>query len=709
MVNKMKKMFLIFIAVIMFMVPALPVFAEEEQEEKKQNITTSDVINDLIEMDGNFYNSLMIGALKNLTLDDFKSSGVKIISVMEYSYSTIADLSKDFNLYFYVWNPSSLNINWKSSRNSVNIAIGNDNGKGVGYENMALEFVDEANDGDYKWTDEGETHTGNFKGQFYKLRLKNPQAIYDKVRLTPDMRCYCIGGIQLDYNGSIKDWKVGGTYKFSGYSKGCDGNEQSTLSRTVEELETLELNVKQSYYRTGLSSLGDGHQWNINSVYFSVPNDVINKYGELQRIKAEWIEFKTTPMLVSVNSESSVAIAPWIGENYMYKSNEDDRPKFYLYGIQNSFYLGNGNGKEYYHYFYTYNTKMSGADYSDYNTTRINWFFDVSQDYKNVDSDKITPGDVVVKREKILAMLSNPRITKWVQNEGYKYIKDNDGNFIMTSKGSVALPEEMFLKNLDAHREEEGFKAGVKTVFEFDANDEGQRYNYGSFKDKYLSGNAFVDWFRKRYFGIGKDTVIDEKLTDVNPIMVVDMAGESVTAEDYFIGKQDADDFVSYYKNAKALNRTVVVLHFAVTDYFAKWISYDDGVFGTFRYDNRVFASQQTMFFNFDIISLTFAKDGVLTEIPTVADPLDIFGDVTSPLTPKSDGFLNTFFEWLKKVLAVALAVILIIILLPLLGPILSLLIKAVVFVITLPFKLLSEVKRARENEEERKDKDNKK
>ena len=87
--------------------------------------------------------------------------------------------------------------------------------------------------------------------------------------------------------------------------------------------------------------------------------------------------------------------------------------------------------------------------------------------------------------------------------------------------------------------------------------------------------------------------------------------------------------------------------------------------------------AQQTVFFDFDIIELTFNKDGVYHVIPVVSSPTDIVNGFTQPPAQ---------FQWWKVVLAVIMLVLLIIIL----WPILPYVINGIIWLICLPFKAIS-------------------
>ncbi len=90
-------------------------------------------------------------------------------------------------------------------------------------------------------------------------------------------------------------------------------NAGSTLSCKISKLERVQLDVKHTFYRTESSSMGYGYQNQIDTVYFSVPKRLFDEYGELQRIKAEWYEYKTKPILVTSNKEYYDWISKYIG------------------------------------------------------------------------------------------------------------------------------------------------------------------------------------------------------------------------------------------------------------------------------------------------------------------------------------------------------------------------------------------------------------
>ena len=168
----------------------------------------------------------------------------------------------------------------------------------------------------------------------------------------------------------------------------------------------------------------------------------------------------------------------------------------------------------------------------------------------------------------------------------------------------------------------------------------------------------------------------------------------------YLINYDDYDEFAEFYNEATTLDpqnpddemKTVFVFRFSQTEYYSR--SLEVGYYRTtfpvqnsgwvFNYTTHPTGyAQSTVFLNFDIIELTFLKDGVFTVIPAVSDPIDIYSDIEVPKV-ENPGLP----DWVKYLfMALALIVLLVILM-----PILPYIVKAVVWVIMLPFKLIAAI-----------------
>ena len=90
----------------------------------------------------------------------------------------------------------------------------------------------------------------------------------------------------------------------------------------------------------------------------------------------------------------------------------------------------------------------------------------------------------------------------------------------------------------------------------------------------------------------------------------------------------------------------------------------------------QVYMAQESVFLNFDIIQLTFNKDGILTIIPVVASPIDIVSDITPP------PFIDDGIPWWQKLLAIIILILIIFLLLKFLPLIIELAITVIKIVL---------------------------
>ncbi len=88
--------------------------------------------------------------------------------------------------------------------------------------------------------------------------------------------------------------------------------------------------------------------------------------------------------------------------------------------------------------------------------------------------------------------------------------------------------------------------------------------------------------------------------------------------------------FREYCQNALENDKTPYLFRFANTDYYAAVARFDKRGNGEISARDG-YVCQQTVFLDFDIISLTFEKNGTETVLGVVADPIDIFNGTTPP------------------------------------------------------------------------------
>lgn len=567
------------------------------------------------------------------TVDD----KVKIINFVEYCYSFKANMQDNYGLYIYLYNPTGKNIDTKTKANMIQMATAYDsNGRPSNYEKFTLEFCSKSEE-------------SNYKDLFYKFKVvdRKIDGKYFNERVNSNQRRYDVSGVELVTYGSnlATEYGVGGTYTFTGYAKGYgpDANAESNLTCEVNQLETISLETHSTYYRTG--EYKRNHRHDLTSVYFAVPNRFFEEYGKLQRIKAEWYEYETTPICVTSNDTVYDMLYPYLGQ-YTYES---DGNSLQLYtGYQQMV----GNSGHYDKYDWAYN-----CDY----TTAIN------ESCKRISYLFSTNGSAVANY-----VLSAERLENYTESYNDSF---TDGYLNVPGKN---ISHDLFEKTLSADRAAVSYVGDDvhHKLVDFDADNTFDMLSY----DETHSG-----WFKffAGLFGLGPNDV-DQSYKGVSPIRIVtaeDMQKDNLSSTLLIDGSEDAlEEFRTFYEESTKADKTVVLFRFAQTDYLNLPVMAYDSARGknlSGNYGEDTYIVQETVFMNFDIIQLTFNKEGVYTVIPVVNSPIDIYNDITIPD--------NSGLEWWQILLIVLLLVLLLIVL----WPILPYIINALIWLILLPFKLL--------------------
>ena len=430
-------------------------------------------------------------------------------------------------------------------------------------------------------------------------------------RVNSNGRRYDISEVLLKTVGqdNATAYGVGGTYYFTGYAKGygSDVNAESTLTCDVLDLETVELEVRSTFFRTQSSSLGAGHQNQLNTVYFGVPDELLDKYGKLQRVKAEWYEYKTKPIFITTNNAAYNNFKEYIGK-YIGESYNSDLE----YG------LGFGYKKQAQTDTFSegYNVRnKTGVEFEPVVSNYINTIYYIFQ------NDKIEAGETVVT-DKALK----------------QYIKDYGSGTAQLPIKDGTISADLFEDDIDENRKIDNEHGKIQkgfSYYEIDANDKFDMLSYDeahSFWDKLFDYGIF-----------SKDTTDDtyKALTPIYAVTAADLQKDAdALSSSLLIDKTDVADFKAYAVAAEAKGQTTHLFRFAQTDYFAATgrttTGKRDAVYGYAGKPNSAMWARQTVFFDFTVISLTFSKDGVYKVIPAVSSPIDVINDVTGSTNDKN-------------------------------------------------------------------------
>ena len=575
---------------------------------------------------------------------------VEMLSFVEYCYSPYDNLRENYGLYIYLYNPALLDVSDSSCM--VELGIGVSTETAMSYDKYYLKIVSKS--------------TGIEANRFIKFKVLGINNFI--TDLNSDCRQYYISGLELVTYGSVEavEYEVSQLYSFTGYAKGYGpgSDNTSTLvwnSQKFDSIEITGLSDRQTVYRDNLNNENITSHNQVNGVYFSLDNKYFLDYGYLQKIKADWYEYRTNPIIVVNNNDVYNALKPWLGVD---NGGYTESLNYAL--VAGRVYTNNGGGlltPGSQHYSWSYNAFIGKSGTvtpivysSDEQISKLSWLLYRSGDISN-----------------------NYRIS---ENELKSYINQYNSshqNSIIVD-GSVKYSADLFNSNVGAGR-----SAG-HNIYEFDA--EADKFDFVEYDP---DSSTYNTWERLLgAFGWSAEKTV--ALKNQSPIFIIDgsniescfIGSASEVAERLLCDVDEVSSFETYCRSEVSRGKKVVHFRFACTEYLAKEVEvYKDNGTGA-REEGQAFLAQENVFLNFDIISLTFNDNGVQHVVPVVMDPVDIISDIVGPVIPDND-------KW-QEVLKIIIAILLGMILLVLLYPILPYLIKGIVWVITLPFKLIKSI-----------------
>ena len=589
----MKKILSIILVIITLVALAVPIAATETVS--GVDITKSSVTEDL----ETIYN-----------LSDYKAdstdNGIYLITAMEYGFGT-----SDHTLYLYFFNPSKKTV-VASDFNKITIANScTSDGKPTSYNKCSISVCSISTD-----------------KLFIKCKLNSGTKFYYSFS---GARHYSIGEVELygtaeDVDG-VKSYECGYTFSFSG-----SGNSLS-CNRT-DEL-TISLNVHQTSYLTGDSAkendvdfavVGNSFYSNqINSVYFSIPKAIEYEYGDLYSIKYEYYKYRTSPILV-VDDDNTYSNLSYLSGKKLGDGNFDYsiffRVRSFASGISASSYFG---------YFFGDKLDSSSTVYKYYDKYPE---FGTYQDYHTL----VLKADDVSDRDNIL--ISSNKLQDAFKN----YAPLGEDNNYINYSGITVGSNEYFgdLFDLD-YFEENYYPAEVKV---------GEEFDMPSFAD--MLEEEGVGRF-ERLWKYGLDICLnienyDNTIQDMKYIEQVNYTDIPSTPENasskYLVSVDDITAFRDYCSDAARNSENVYLLRYAISD------DYHCLEMEKSNLDGNIMLVQENVYLDFDIITLSFEKNGDITVIPVVSDPTDGFTGIenVTPLPPDEalGEFVDNSFDGLK-------------------------------------------------------------
>lgn len=559
------------------------------------NIDSTNVLDDL--------NGSTIGG-KEFNLADYpydENSKTQVISFSEYCYSYYSKNQGNYGLYVYVYNPQGKAFDERTERNKIQFSA--DNGKS--YDKYVLQFLNYS-------------HGSDCEGLFYKFKVifTNEQRKAVLNALDSEKRVYKISGIELSSGGNVVEYPVVQTYEYTGFAEGYGAFEGSadSLSCKVDGLSLyLTLDVHSTYYRPSGTNGGAYAQDTLHSVYFSVPNRLIEEYGEMTAVHATWLNARTSPIFVTGDETVYNAIRAYLGQyvdgGSYHLLKDENKNNDLQYALIASKYIESAD----------WNNASYGSSWLSYNANRR---------YTNSDVDLYTlaycfladngnADDYTLPAEALVGNKSEG-VKGWFEEYSATY-----GGDLVNDRFSSALFSEV---------------AETFTDVTITADD--------TFKltDEQISQNWWQQFVGGGYNVTGTTEYLISAIKQVGADDFKSIAYE--TCEGLYIDESDYDEFKAFYDEATENEETVYLFRYAQTEYVnhevAVYSKGDDGaIIKGFGYDyvntNAYFAEMWVQL-DFDIIDVTMTKNGVDTVIPVVMSPVDLAADATPPVITNEDG-----------------------------------------------------------------------
>lgn len=593
---------------------------------------------------------------KPFSLTDYSFNAFKeteMLSLVEYCYSFYANMQDSYGLYIYVYNPKGLNFDINSNLNCIQFAYGLDSS--TNYTKYPIKFLSYS------------TET-NYERLFYKFKVVLSPTDKEELltALNSTERVYRVSGVELKEKGNTNatDFSVATTYRYSGYAAGYGSNPSAanTLVCKSEESEILTLNVHPTQYRPeGTNGKNDYTQDSLHSVYFAVPNDIIEKYGRMSAVHATWRDAVLKPALVTGNSSAYNTILPYLGKDIGKETDDFDYGYLGAYKLTTNGYTGISQIYSYAGFSYNY----------DYNPTFEEYGYPIETLYMMFFAeDKIDSADEHT--------VSSEEITEQIIKSKTKF-----GGSLVNGKYSSKLFESVAEDFTDVNiQADENFSLTSETI---------------STKWWHLMFHRPGDVVSTTFDGIQA----------IYPVKDSDFEGTAdAVADRLYISESDYNDFKAFYDANKSLC-TVYLFRYQVSDYMAQEATlFERGSFlgmeSHEEVDTNAYFFQETVNLDFDIIDVTFSNGETNTVIPVVSNPIDVVPDATPPVYTQSDKEPD-WLKWLKIAIVVILILVLVIVGWPILQPLFTLVGQGIVWFVTTPFKALGKAikKRKRKKEEE--------
>lgn len=554
--------------------------------------------------------------ISNYAFDENKQTQVFMFA--EYCYSFYSNRQGNYGLYVYVYNPQGLKFKTNSILNTISLRAGGNDG--IGHTKYTLLYLNQC-------------EIQNYEGLFLKFKVMLSGEQKERIfgNLASDKRVYDVSEIELVTDGEAmsESYYVGTKYTFEGFAKGygSDINADSTLTCKNEQSEALTLDVRSTYYRPEGTSGEAYTRDTLHSVYFAVPQRILDTYPTVSEVHATWTNAQTAPIFVTGNETVRNAILPYIGQTvdggqFMY-AKDDKSPVPYALIASKFIESASWNNAAYGLSYMSYNANRSYTN-SDTELKQLQYCFLATDENGETGTD--VADSYIVRAEDLLG-------NKLTGKKGYfaEYTEKYGGELVM----------ERYSKALFAS------VADMPTEVWLTPDDE------FTLTDEVISQDLWQQFVGGGYNVTGKT---EYKISAIKQVTEADFkATPEETCKGLYIDESDYDEFKAFYDEAVTVDtsnpddeKMAVVLfryyqseypHYEVAEYKrgkGDW-TITGTAFGYDFVDTNAYFMQMWVQLGFDVLDITFSNGEKTLTLGVTMSPMDISADGGQTLFPNSD------------------------------------------------------------------------
>lgn len=590
---------LILILLFSVAIPSAVVFAADGNVAPNYVYDATDVTKDLEGADGFDFSQYPADASKD----------TQIYTFLEYGYDG-TDNSK-FGLYLYIYNPKQKNFSRSSASNKANVAMAFDSkGNATSYQRVGLIFCSATSD-----------------KLFYKFRIDDGGkllALAEKYALTHGgARRYDIATVELFAYGdkTATTSTIGKSYECTGYMKGFGADKDSnTHSVKAYSLDVLDIELKHTFFRPDGNSSAQSEYTvkdQLDSVYFSFPNELIEQYGGIWKIEASYYSAMTSPILVTSTKEVYDTVLKYVGkeltsnpEKYQgkvdCKLNKDIAYSLYDPSYSDTFLDSIILRKE---PTLTWNLYAAGRVPTEQQIVYYLFY----TGYETSDGSVPYAKDFTLSGERLLEYIYN-------YNKSYRFGKSE----LVNDKGEQ-LSMDMFQGFMPTGEESEIFGKSYKVY-------ENGKVHYvpitmtaedGYTLESYKRTPTAFDWFT-----LYKGKYNYEKFSDIQAIVPIDVNDSSLSKAEfckkYYVSESDYDSIIAKVNAGKG-RETVYLFRFAQSEYKARGvITRGDLKLG----QEYAYIAEESVYLNMNLASITCRKNDEYHTFAVASNPINAVADI---------------------------------------------------------------------------------